>query len=220
MTVHVLDFSRIEVYEAGAVLVTLLAYPGASEGARREALHASLCHVAVRLKCELDPDWALSPQWIKPLYALRATQEVTKDLRTVPRLLRDRLAAGRMALGFLKEVATGEMPALPAGIARLSVNQMATLVLEDTRNIEVANVKARVWRPSLPVIHLASATQLLLHLFEPERKRLPLEMLLISRPIIEYIVRTAETHERMIVASRRLRIDPDRLIKVRVAEGG
>jgi hypothetical protein len=220
MTVHVLDFNRIEVYEAGAVLTTLLAYPGHSEEQRRAALHASLCHLALRLEWDLDPDWALSPQRIKPLYALRPPKEVKKDLRTLPRVLRDRLAAGRMALGFLKEVATDRTPALPAGIKRLSVNQMATLVLEDTANIEVANVKARVWRPSLPVIHLASATQLLLHRLEPERKRLPLELLLISRPIIEYIVRTAETHEKMVVESRRLRIDPEMLIKVRLAGGG
>jgi hypothetical protein len=220
MTVHVLDFNRLEVYEAGAVLVTLLVYPGEGDEQKREALHASLCHVALRLEGELDPDWALSPQPIKPLYALRPAQEVKKDLRTVPRVLRDRLAAGRMALGFLKEVATGGTPALPAGIERLSVNRMASLVLEDTRNIEVTNVKTRVWRPSLPVIHLASATQLFLHWFEPERKRLPLEMLLINRPIIEHIVRTAQTHEKMVVESQRMRVDPERLIKVRLAGGG
>lgn len=220
MTVHVLDFNRIEIYEAGAVLITLLAYPGASEEPRREAVHASLCHVALRLQRELDPAWALSSQPIKPFYALRTPQEVNKDLRTVPRRLRDRLAAGRMAIGFLQEVAIGETPPLPAGIERLSVNQLAALVLEDTANIEVANDKERVWRPSLPVIHLASATQLLLHRLEPERKRLPLESLLISRPIIECIVRTAETHEKMVVESRRLRIDPEMLLKVRLAEGG
>lgn len=65
MTVHVLDFNRIEIYEAGAVLIAFLAYPEASEEPRRHALHASLCHVALRLRCELDPNWALSPQPIK-----------------------------------------------------------------------------------------------------------------------------------------------------------
>jgi hypothetical protein len=151
---------------------------------------------------------------------LRAPQDLSKDLRTVSRRLRDRLAAGRMAIGFLKEMATGHEPELPAGIERLSVNQMASLILEDTANVEVENVKSRVWRPSLPVIHLASATQLFLQFLEPERKRLPLEMLLLNRPVIEYIVRTAELHEKMILESRRLSIDPDKLIKVRLAGGG
>jgi hypothetical protein len=214
-TLHVLDFSRIEVYEAGASLITLLAYPGENDE-QSEAIHASLCHLAVRTTGVLNPDWARSPQRIRPLYALRTPQEVSKDLRTVPRRLRDRMAAGRMAIGFLKEVATGHEPELPAGIERLSVNQMANLVLEDTANIEVENVKTRVWRPSLPVIHLASATQLFLQFLEPERKQLPLETLLLNRPVIEYIVRTAELHEKMIVKSPRLRIDPDKLIKVRL----
>jgi len=30
MTVHLADFNRIELYEAGAMLVTLLAFPGKS----------------------------------------------------------------------------------------------------------------------------------------------------------------------------------------------
>ena len=30
MTVHLVDFNRVQIYEAGAMLVTLLAYPGAS----------------------------------------------------------------------------------------------------------------------------------------------------------------------------------------------
>ncbi len=55
MTVHVLDFNRIEVYEAGAILITLLPYPGASEEQSREAVHASLCHLALRVACALDP---------------------------------------------------------------------------------------------------------------------------------------------------------------------
>ena len=125
-SVHVLDFSRIEVYEAGAILITLLAYSGENDE-QSEAIHASLCHLAVRTTGVLNPDWARSPQRIKPLYALRTPEEVSKDLRTVPRRLRDRLAAGRMAIGFLKEVATGQEPELPAGIERLSVNQMQTL---------------------------------------------------------------------------------------------
>jgi len=211
--VHVLDFGRIEVYEAGASLITVLAHPGEND-ARSEDIHASLCHLALRAIDVLNPGWARAPQRIRPLYALRAPRDVSKDLRTVLRRLRDRLAAGRMAIGFLKEMATGHEPELPAGIERLSVNQMASLILEDTANIEVENVKTRVWRPSLPVMHLASATQLVLQFLEPERKRLPLETPLLNRPVIEYIVRTAELHEKMIVESPRLRIDSDKLIKV------
>jgi hypothetical protein len=218
MTIHLIDFNRVEVYEAGASLITLLAYPGKSEEETRGAVHASLCHHALRATCELDPNWALSPQPIKPIYALRTPHEVNKDLRTLSRRLRDRMAAGRMAMGFLKEVDTGQLPQLPTGIQRLSVNQMASLILEDTGNAEVENVNTRVWRPSLPVIHLATATLLLLQWLEPRTGRLDVEAFLLSRELIENVVRAAERHEALIVQSRRLRIDPDRQVKIRLAE--
>jgi len=218
MTVHLLDFNHIEVYEAGATVITLLAFPGKSEEHRREAVHAALCHYALRAKCASDPEWVLSPQRIKPFYALRTLDEVSKDLRTVPRRLRDRMAAGRMAIGFLKEVVTGRPPQLPPGIARLSINQMASLVLEDTENVEVENVKTRVWRPSLPVIHLATATLRLLRSLEPRTGRLDMAAFLLCREAIETVVRAAERHEALIAQSRRLRIDPDRLEKIRLAE--
>jgi hypothetical protein len=60
-------------------------------------------------------------------YALRPQGEIDRDLRTLQRRLRDRMIAGRMAIGFLKEAVTGEIPELPAGIKRMSVNQMAQL---------------------------------------------------------------------------------------------
>jgi hypothetical protein len=132
MTVHLIDFNRFEVYEAGAVLVSVLAYPGDSEEEKRAGVHASLCHHALRVKCEIEPNWALSPQPMKPIYALRTSREVKQDLRTLQRRLRDRLVAGRMAIGFLKEGAAGPVTERPAGLSRVSINQMARLVINDT----------------------------------------------------------------------------------------
>ena len=91
---------------------------------------------------------------------------------------------------------------------------MASLVLEDTENAEVANVNTRVWRPSLPVIHLATATLHLLRSLEPGIGRLDMAAFLLSREVIETVVHAAETHEGLIAQSRRLRIDPDRLLKI------
>jgi hypothetical protein len=54
--VCVFDFNRLEVYEAGALLVTLLAYPDASEEAQGH-VHASLCTHALRARSELEPEW-------------------------------------------------------------------------------------------------------------------------------------------------------------------
>jgi len=211
-----IDFRQLEVYEIGAMLVTWLAFPGEKESEdRRGRVHASLCAYALRAKHQSDPEWLVSPQPIKPLYALRTQWDIDRDLRTLERRFRDRMIAARMAIGFLKEAVTGEVPTLPAGIKRLSVNQMALMVLDDTGYTEPENVETRIWRPSLPVIHLATAIQLILHLAEPRTGRLGLEVLLLDRGIIELVVRTADYHRSVIIQSR-LKVDPERLIRFRL----
>jgi hypothetical protein len=213
MAVYSIDFERVAVYEAGALLVTLLAYPHESED-KQSKVHASLCTQALRTKCAIDPDWASPPQPIKLLYALRTPNEVKHDLRTLERRVRQRMVAGRMAIAFMKEVVTGQVP---DGIKRLSINEMARLVLDDAQYTEPENVETRIWRPSLPVIHLATALQLLLQLGEPQFGPVGLESLLLGRNVIELVIRTAEYHASVIAQSRYLRLDPDSLIRVRLA---
>jgi hypothetical protein len=48
MSVRLIDFNRLAVYEAGALLVTLLAFPDASDETQGN-VHASLCNYALRL---------------------------------------------------------------------------------------------------------------------------------------------------------------------------
>jgi hypothetical protein len=69
----------------------------------------------------------------------------------------------------------------------------------------------------LPVIHLASALQLMLHLADPVTGPIGLEALLLGRNVIELLIRTAEYHEALIAQSRHLRIAPERLIRFRLA---
>lgn len=220
MAIHLIDFNHLEVYEAGAMFVTWLAYPGDSEDDTRSRVHASLCNHALRVKCAIEPDWALSPQRIKPIYALRCERDIKRDLRTLARRLRDRMVAGRMAMAFLKEALGGEVFKLPANLPRLSINQMARRVLDDTGSADPANVETRIWRPSLPVIHLAAAVQVWLQVAETEKRPVGLETLLLSRQLIEALVRAAERHELILAQSGRRRIDLDRLVKLRFAEPG
>jgi hypothetical protein len=208
-----IDFSIYETYEAGALLLTLLAYPDEREEVRGE-VHASLCAYALKAKGVIDADWAIRPQPMKPIYALRRPHDNDRYLRTFERRLRDRMVAGRMAIGFLKEAVTGQVP---AGIKRLSINEMAQLVLDDAGYTEPENVETRIWRPSLPVIHLASALQLLVHVAEPVVGPIGLEALLIDRSVIELLVRTAEYHESVIEQSRYLSIDPENMVRFRLA---
>ena len=219
MALYSIDFKHLEVYEAGALLVTLLAYPGESdhEEERRSRVHTSLCACALRAIYEVDPDRAVSPQLIKPIYAFQTERNCSLGLRTLPRRLRHRMIAARMAYPFLKEAESGEAPRLPAPLRRLSLNAMAELVLEDAGHSDPENVETRIWRQSRPVIHLASAVHGYLQLLEGKAKPNGLGPLMTSRPVIEYVVRNAEYCETLVARSEGLRVDPERLIKIRLA---
>jgi hypothetical protein len=217
MAIRSIDFKRLEVYEAGALLVTLLAYPGESEHEeeRRSRVHTSLCACALRAIYEVDPDRAVSPQLIKPIYAFQTERNCSLGLRTLPRRLRHRMIAARMAYPFLKEAESGEAPKLPAPLRRLSLNAMAELVLEDAGHSDPENVETRIWRQSRPVIHLASAVHGYLQLVEAKTNGLGPFMT--SRQVIEHVIRSAEYCESLIARSEGLRVDPERLIKIRLA---
>ena len=216
MSLHQIDFNRLQVYEAGALLLTLLAYPDASDETQGN-VHLSLCTHALRVRSEIEPDWALLAQPIKPIYALRSQRDCNRDLRTLERRMRDRMVAGRMGIAFLREALPGRVLELPAGVKRLSINQLAELVLDGTRFTDPDNVETRVWRPSLPVIHLASAIQVYLTLREADARPIGLETLLLNREVIELIIQGAEYHEPLLAQSRHLRFDPERMIRVRLA---
>src|SRR5580704_10711917 len=47
-----------------------------------------------------EPDLATVPQPMKPIYAFRLQQDISRDLRTLERRIRDRMIAGRMGIGF------------------------------------------------------------------------------------------------------------------------
>lgn len=212
MDISVVDLNRVEVYEVGASLITLLAYPGETEEIWAQ-VHASLCSYALRIRAASEPDQTTVPQPIKPIYAFRLEQDISRDLRTLERRMRDRMIAGRMGIGFLKEAVTGRVP---EGLKRLSINELSELVRDDAGYSEPENVEARIWRPSLPVIHLATALQVVLHLSDPQIGPIGYEALLLGRGVIELVIRTAEYHRVLFTKCRSLRLDPESLIRIRL----
>ena len=215
MSVRLIDFKRLAVYEAGALLVTLLAFPDASDETQGN-VQASLCNYALKVRSAIEPDWTILPQPIKPFYAFRSERDCNRDLRTLVRRWRDRMVAGRMGIAFLKEALPGQVLELPATVKRLSINQLAELVPDDTRFTDSHNVETRIWRPSLPVVHLASAIQVYLTLNEATNRRMGLETLLLNRAMIELVVAGAAHHERLMAQSRHLRFDSETMIRIRL----
>jgi hypothetical protein len=213
-----IDFDQLTVYEAGALIVTWLAYPDGNEDLRG-GVHAALCACVIRATAEDNPEWANAPQTLKPIYALRTETEIDRSLRQLQRRLRDRMVAARMAYPFLHEVNFGQAPKLPPGVRRFSINAMSELVLQDAGQSDPENVETRVWRPSLPVIHLATAVHGFLHLSEGAADPPSIGSLLCHREVIEYVVRNAEACEALLGKSQKLRVNPDRLIRFRLSGG-
>jgi hypothetical protein len=216
MNVRLIDLNRLAVYEAGALLVTLLAFPDASDETQGN-VHASLCNYALQIRSALEDDCTILPHPIKPFYAFRSERDCNRDLRTLVRRWRDRMVAGRMGIAFLKEALPGQVLELPPTVKRLSINQLAELVLDDTRFTDPHNLETRIWRPSLPVVHLASAIQVYLTLREADTALVGLETLLLNRAMIELVIQAAAYHETLMAQSRHLHFDPEKLIRIRLA---
>ena len=157
---------------------------------------------------------ATRSQLVKPVYTLQAENDRNRGWGTLWRRLHGRMVAARMAYPFLMGAQKGEVPRLPAGVKRLSINAMSELVLEDAGYSDPENVETRIWRPSRPVIHLASAVQNYLHLIEIEE--LGLYWLLTRREVIENVLRNAEYCEALVGRSTKLCVNPDELIKLRL----
>jgi hypothetical protein len=214
----VLDFSASETYECGAALLALLAYP-VDTGNVRDGLRASLCANYLRNQYSLADDAV--PPLAKSVYAFRSERDVKKDLKTLDRRLRDRMVAARMAIGFLQEAA-GTPPRLPPDVSRLSLNQLSEMVKDDAKQSDPENVESRIWRPSIPVIHIAASVAVVIS--NSERAGIPQTSwgdILHSRPLVEEIVHNAQLHEILIENSAKigskLHITVDKLIKVRLA---
>src|SRR5581483_5312453 len=148
----VLDARHLSLFECGAALLALLAFPSATDAERTE-IAASLCasHLRAVFKESGNPD-----DLVKAKYAFRDEQLIKKDLKTIDRLVRDRLVAAEVVIPFLQK-AEGHSPRLPSGIKRLSINQLSEFLMGRAEQSIPENFKSRVWAPSLPVIHLAAA---------------------------------------------------------------
>lgn len=215
-----LDLSS--VFEAGAVLLALLALPSGSETERGEIV-ASLCKLALKAQHNLNTVESSTAVPMKPLYALRSDDEVGRSLKKIERLLRDRVLAARMAILFLQHAEQGAQRKLPKDVSRLSLNEAANIAIQDmagkggvTGNEEPGNIETRIWRPSLPVIHLAVALTIAMQEVERAGKgEITIGHVLTHRWLIERIVVDGSRYTAMIEGGGVLPGKPVSLIKVR-----
>jgi hypothetical protein len=148
----VLDSKNQSLFECGASLLALLAFPSSTDAERAE-IAASLCskHLRAKFKEAGNPE-----ELVKAKYAFRDEQTIKKDLKKLDRAVRDRMVAAKVVIALLQS-AVGHRPNLPSSVKRLSLNQLAEVMMREADQSIPENFETRVWRPSLPVIHLAAA---------------------------------------------------------------
>ena len=204
-----------EVYEHGAILLTALACPQERDAARSLQLYLSLCGKALWLKHLRDrDDW--TPITVKPQYVFRDFKSIDRDVGFVVKRVRERMVAGRMAIPYFQQAELGRLPPLPKDVQRLSLNQMAEFVLDDAGQAETNNLERRIWAPSRPVIHLATAAAIVGQQLRKSGYPLALESLLFHRWLIEAVARLAEELEALIVKDPKFPVRPEQLIRFRL----
>jgi hypothetical protein len=126
--------------------------------------------------CDMDRDWARSPQSIKPGFWLGSDSEYHKALKVGCTKLRHRmLAAHFFALPHLRAEFQGSELTRYEGyeptvenLAHIALDQMGWL------GDSASTVKSRIWGPSRPIVH--AAAMLAIHLLmriKPETKKMP-----------------------------------------------
>lgn len=220
MPVYTLSPDSSEPYECAAALLALLAYPHpAADTSERPAFHAALCRAALLGCAADDPDWLWHSQPIKPGYLLLEEATADRGLAQGQKRLDERLIAARMALPFLQQASTGQPPKLPKALPRWSLNGMADLVLDQARQSDPHNLEARVFRPSLPVIHLAAALLIASDGLEaPLGHRLSAWHLFYDREltIVRWLVDAAQQYEALLPRMRHFRVPPEAVIRLRL----
>jgi hypothetical protein len=199
--------------EGSAALLAIMVYPEEHNDENLANLQATLTHLHYRARAETDPEWGNIPFLIKPLYAFRDEKLVARDLRQLQRRLRDRMIAAKMAMPFLQEVKLGYTPKLPMNIKKLSLAQMCLLVQEESGQAETKNVENRIWRKSLPVIHLATSAAVIIDQMEKASINQPSFAHLMKPEIMNLLITSAQQHAELFYKSR-LSIRPEMLIQI------
>jgi hypothetical protein len=112
------NFDRSEVYECGATLQAVLAYPKVNEEHSRLAeVHASLCGRALWMRFLNDPN-NIARITVAPQYVYGEKKLIDRDALFVGKRFYERMVVGRMAAAFLM-AATGFRPCRAASSAYL-----------------------------------------------------------------------------------------------------
>lgn len=205
--------SRRADFEIGARLLAALSFPGATESADRRRAADAWCAGIINCTKAVDPSCTADLDAKYPRYAKLDQRSINKALRRTKSRLRNRQVAGRMTRGYFQEWIDRRPALLPASMARLSINELAKLVRRESGQHDPENTEKRVWRPSRPVFHLASAFDLVSRFRLGDNDN---GYDLNNGDLHRDILRLAEAAERVVDGDRRFQVKPDDLLRIRL----
>lgn len=153
-------------FMTGASFHAILGWPTDDDAAGYHRVSNELAAATLRLTNLADPA-AIGPvmdQWPQIDWAAldRRAQRPKPRLGYLRKRLDQRMAAARAGIGKLHDELFDKPAVLPPGMTALSIDQLCALIKSDVMIDDPENVEKHVWRKSLPIMHLAIATQLLL----------------------------------------------------------
>lgn len=208
-------------YEAAALVLTLLTFPpDGPPNASLDQRYDEICAYVIRRLAERDPEWASEPRALRPTHALISSDRVATVARTMQTALERRLDAGRMAVPFIDQAVLGDAAAkLPPGAKRLSLNEAAAYAAGTDG--DASNLETRAFRPSVPVLHLCAALAWMRALLgdRQDDNRSIIDFLISDMNVLRAFVAVAQDFEAPLLASTKLKIPTDRLVRVRWIDG-
>lgn len=158
--------SRMPDFVTGALFHSVLAWPTFDEASTFDRVCEELIAAVIRSTRAVDANWAQSvvDQWPRfnwPPIEARA-QKPKPALGYLNKRLTQRMAAARAGIGKMHERLFGIPAIFPPGMTDLSIDQLCALIRSDVSIDDSENIEKHVWRKSLPILHLAVATQLML----------------------------------------------------------
>lgn len=217
MDVIEIDLGRTAHWEAGALVLSWLAYPNGSDVALRDRYRLALCKTCLQYPA-LILGSGIDPAAIDPSYAALPMAKARAWSKAGSKKLRDREIAARMALPFLMQPKFGEAPTLPPGQRKLKVEEMAKIYRPQSGESDSDNVRKRAWARSKPVLALAVAFRLYGR-WAQETFGLPgrEEEIMLSPNVLVQVLALADGHEGHLLKA--LRVRPEQLVRFRLVGG-
>ncbi|MEO3475903.1 hypothetical protein AAFN86_28900 [Roseomonas sp. CAU 1739] len=214
------DLAQVDVYEAQAALLALIAWPEDAPGSDGQSeAQVALVSRMFRTATEADPTFAHKRILVRLVYVQNDTNKmISMADRTYERLNRN-LVALRILRPFAQQALFGEnAPPLPVDLAQLSLNAAtAWVTTRAPGSPDPHSFEHKVVRPLYPVLHLGMALDMILHNVEQARGNPPKPEVLMTDPeLMRDMIDLARHLEPKMLAIRQFKVVEESQVRIRL----